>query len=74
MATDPAATPTPGGKNPMALSLADLAAMLSRFSTEPLTEDMLEDDVADGCPTNPDGTMNVVQFSAWMVKEMGRGD
>ena len=25
-----------------------------------------------GAPTNPDGTLNLVEFAAWLVKEMGR--
>lgn len=74
MATDPGDVPPPAGKNPSALSLPDLAAMLSRFASEPITVAMLEADVADGCPTNPDGTINVVLFIAWLVKEMGRAD
>jgi hypothetical protein len=35
---------------------------------------MLRDDVAAGAPTNADGTINLVHFAAWLVKEMGRGE
>jgi hypothetical protein len=34
---------------------------------------MLEADVDAGAPTNPDGTINLVSFAAWLVQEMGRG-
>jgi hypothetical protein len=35
---------------------------------------MLQADIASGAPTNPNGTMNLVHYVAWLVKEMGRGD
>ena len=35
--------------------------------------EMLQADIDDGAPTNPDGTMNLVQYAAWLVKEMARG-
>ena len=34
---------------------------------------MLQADIDDGAPTNPDGTMNLVQYAAWLVKEMASG-
>jgi hypothetical protein len=60
--------------NPNALTLADAARLLSKAGGQPLTEDMLQDDVAAGAPTNADGTINLVHFGAWLVKEMGRGE
>jgi hypothetical protein len=36
---------------------------------------MLQADIDDGAPRNPDGTMNLVHFAAWLVKEISsRGD
>jgi hypothetical protein len=35
---------------------------------------MLEADRAAGAPANPDGTVNLVHYAAWLVKESGRGD
>jgi hypothetical protein len=34
---------------------------------------MLEMDIEDGAPTNPDGTINLVNYAAWLVEGMGRG-
>jgi hypothetical protein len=31
-------------------------------------------DVADGAPTNADGTINLVHYAAWLVREMAGGD
>jgi hypothetical protein len=35
---------------------------------------MLQEDVANGAPTNADGTMNLVHYAAWLVQEMAGGD
>ncbi len=60
--------------NPAALSLADAARLLTRVGGTPITEATLRDDLASGAPTNADGTLNLVHYAAWLVKEMARGD
>jgi hypothetical protein len=60
--------------NPTALPLADAARILSHAFGRPITERMLHDDIGDGAPANPDGTINLVHYAAWLAKEMGRGD
>jgi hypothetical protein len=35
---------------------------------------MLRADIDAGAPANADGTINLVHYAAWLVKEMGRGD
>ena len=62
-----------GGLSPHALRLADAARLLSAFGPRPTTVEMLQADIDDGAPTNPDGTINLVQYAAWLVREMGRG-
>jgi hypothetical protein len=57
--------------NPTALPLADAARLLSAAGGQAVTVAMLEADVAAGAPTNADGTLNVVNYTAWLVKEMG---
>ena len=56
--------------NPAAMPVADAARMLSRAGGQRITEDMLQADIDAGAPTNPDGTLNLVQYAAWLVKEM----
>lgn len=58
--------------NPTALSLADAARVLSQVGGEPITEEMLRADVDAGAPTNPDGTLNLVHYAAWLARQMGR--
>lgn len=60
--------------NPTGLPLADAAKLLSAASGIAVRVEQLEADVAAGAPTNPDGTLNLVHYAAWLVKEAGRGD
>ena len=57
-----------------ALDVATLAALLTRSGGR-VTAEMVEADIAAGAPTNPDGTVNLIHYAAWMVKELSsRGD
>ena len=58
--------------NPAALSPANLARLLTRVGGQPVTEEMVEADLAAGAPLNADGTINLVHYCAWLVREMGR--
>ena len=62
----------PSRINPTAITPADAACLLARVGFPSITEDMLRADVAGGAPTNVDGTINLVYYAAWLVKEMGR--
>ena len=58
-----------------ALPLADVAALLSRVGGKPVTAEMIRADIDAGAPANPDGTMNLVHYAAWLVREVTtRGD
>ena len=59
--------------SPTAIALEDAAGLLTRFG-KPVTVEMLQDDIDDGAPVNPDGTLNLVAYAAWLVGEMGRAD
>jgi len=71
------------GLNPAALSVTDTARTLTRVGGRPITEAMIQRDIDEGAPTNPDGTINLVHYAAWLVRDMaesasanggGRGD
>jgi len=51
-----------------------LARILSAAGPKVVTVDMLQADIDAGAPTNADGTINLVHYVAWLVKEMGHGD
>ncbi|GJQ30677.1 MAG: hypothetical protein HBSAPP03_25610 [Phycisphaerae bacterium] len=59
--------------NPAALPVSDAARVLTRIGGvggKPVTEEMLRADIDAGAPTNVDGTLNLVHYAAWLVKEM----
>ena len=59
--------------NPAALPVADAARVLTRIGGpggKPVTEEMLRADIDAGAPTNADGSINLVHYAAWLVKEM----
>ena len=60
--------------NPNALTVPQVGRLLTRSGSAAVTEAMIRDDLAAGAPTNPDGTINLVHYAAWLVKEMAGGD
>ena len=73
MPDDPEMTPRPG-VSLTALTLEDTARLLTRVGGQPVGVELLRADVEAGATTNADGTINLVHFAAWLLKEMGRGD
>ena len=59
--------------NPAAMPVADAARVLTRLGGKPVTEAMLRADIEAGAPTNADGSVNLVHYAAWLVREMGAG-
>ena len=60
--------------DPSALSITDAARLLSKAGGRIVNEAALQLDIDDGAPTNPDGTINLVNFTAWLVREVACGD
>ena len=59
--------------SPAALGVTDAARVLTRMGGKPVTEEMLRVDIDAGAPTNANGTINLVHYAAWLVKEMSVG-
>ena len=57
--------------NPAALSIPALARLLSAAGGQRITIEMIEADLATGAPTNPDGTIHLVHYAAWLVGQSG---
>ena len=57
---------------PTALSPADVARLLSAAGGQTVDEETLQADVDAGAPINDDGTLNLVHYAAWLVKELAR--
>jgi hypothetical protein len=60
--------------DPTRLSIEQAAKLLSAAYRERIDVSKLQDDIDSGAPTNSDGTINLVIYSAWQAEEMGRGD
>lgn len=55
--------------NPSALSVADAAKLLSKVGGGRVNPAMIEADRVAGAPSNPDGTIHLVHYAAWLAKE-----
>lgn len=60
--------------DPNRLTLEQAAKLLSAAVKVRIPLEQIEKDVEAGAPTNQDGTISLVHYAAWVVKEMGRGD
>jgi len=56
--------------NPAALGVPEAARLLSAAGGQAIAVELVEADVAAGAPTNADGTINLVHYAAYLVKEM----
>jgi hypothetical protein len=55
--------------SPTALTVADAARLLTRAGGQPVSVEMIEADRASGAPANADGSINLVHYAAWLVRE-----
>jgi len=58
--------------NPASLTVGEAAKLLTRAGGHSVTAEMLQADQAAGAPVNADGTINLVHYAAWLVREMVR--
>jgi hypothetical protein len=57
-----------------ALSIFDLVKLLKRAGSRYVSENAIRKDIESGAPTNPDGTINLIHYTAWLVKEANNAD
>jgi hypothetical protein len=58
------------GLNPSALTPLNAARLLTKGSGHTITVESIQADLAAGAPANADGTINLVHYAAWLVREM----
>lgn len=63
-----------GPVDPTKLTVEQAAKLLSVAYRERIDLEKIRSDLQDGAPVNVDGTINLVHYSAWQAKEMGRGE
>jgi hypothetical protein len=59
--------------DPNRLSVEQAAKLLSAAAKVRVPAEQIAADLNAGAPRNSDGTLNLVHYAAWLVKEMGRG-
>jgi hypothetical protein len=60
--------------DPSALTPEQLARVLRASRARMATAATVHDDIDDGAPTNADGTLNLVHYVAWLVRELARAE
>ena len=62
-----------GSLDPNRMTVEQAARVLSASGRKLVTTEMLQKDLDAGAPTNADGTINLIHFAGWLVKEMASG-
>lgn len=55
--------------NPNAISIVNIAKLLSMAGGNVVTEEMIRAALLAGAPQNADGTLNMIHFAAWLIRE-----
>lgn len=53
------------------LTKDELVLAMRRAGSRTISLERLEADIAAGAPVNADGTVNILKYVAWIVKETG---
>lgn len=57
-----------------ALSVDDLTKLLKHAGSRTVSEESVRSDIEAGAPVNADGTINLITYAAWLIKEMSDAD
>ena len=70
-AENPAQTPPSGVPvNPLSLTAEDAARMLSGAGGRKVTTEMVQADIDAGAPVGTNGRINLVHYTAWLIREV----
>lgn len=59
--------------DPNRLAPEQAARILSSAAKVHIPVEQILEDQSHGAPCNADGTINLIHYAAWLLKEMGRG-
>jgi hypothetical protein len=62
--------PDAAGPKLTALPLEQVGTLLRRSGSQRVTAESLRADLAAGAPANPDGTLNLIAYGAWLVRAL----
>jgi len=57
-----------------AISPDQAAKILAAVGNRRITEAMIRSDIDAGAPVNDDGTINLMHYTAWLLKEVANGN
>ena len=57
-----------------AISPKKLAEILRKSGSREVSDETIAADIEAGAPMAEDGTINMIEYAAWLVREMGYGD
>lgn len=55
--------------NLVALTKEQLIELLTKVGSSTISAESLEADIAQGAPVNEDGTINLIHYAAWLIRE-----
>ena len=53
----------------VALTKEQLIELLVKVGSSTISMDSLESDISKGAPVNDDGTINLIYYAAWLIRE-----
>ena len=60
--------------NSTALPISELVKIMRNAGSRYVSEENIRKDISSGAPVNPDDTMNLVHYAAWLIKELENAD
>lgn len=54
----------------VALTKDQLIELLTKVGSSTISAESLEADIAQGAPVNEDGTINLIHYAAWLIREI----
>ena len=70
MAESPIQTRVEVGVNPLALTLEEVARLLSAAGGRKVSLEQVQADIDAGAPVLPGGRVNLIHYAAWLVREV----
>lgn len=53
----------------VALTKEQLIELLTKVGSSTISAESLDADIAQGAPVNEDGTINLIHYAAWLIRE-----
>jgi hypothetical protein len=70
MAESPWKNPVQSAVNPASLSIEEMSLLLSAGGGRKVTPEQIQADIDAGAPVGREGRMNLVHYTAWLVREL----